>query len=87
MKGEAAADERAAAAAAAASAAAAAAVAAESSDEPFGRKRRCHVWLDALFRALYCDLQVHLLTMALLTSAILRPLQVYYCHHYSHSHY
>ena len=83
MKGEAAADERAAAAAASA-AAAAAAVSAESSDEPFGRKRRCHVWLDALFRALYCDLQVHLLTMALLTSAILRPLQVYYYHYYYH---
>ena len=41
--------------------AAAAAAAAEVSDAPFGRKRRCHVWLDALFRALYCDLQVDLL--------------------------
>ena len=58
MKGEAggalSAEERAA-------AAAAAAAAAEVSDAPFGRKRRCHVWLDALFRALYCDLQVDLL--------------------------
>ena len=36
--------------------AAAAAGKAAPSDEPFGRKRRCHVWLDALFRAL-CDLQ------------------------------
>lgn len=27
--------------------------------EPFVRKRRCHVWFDALVRALYCDLQAN----------------------------
>ena len=46
-------------AAAAAAAAAGAEVAADGAGGPFGgRKRRCHAWLDALIRALYCDLQV-----------------------------